>query len=211
MFLVNDRFLDLNATSQKMVVFLIDKVDDKNRYDVEFSCKEFMDYLGFADTGGKRIYLQKCLMDLRNTAIWIEQKDGSQVPFSWIDGTPIVDVGIIKVKLNKLITPFIAEYKTQINEGNYKFMIYMKSKYSIRLYELLKILNAKNACTEIKLDRLKYILSAEEYKKFHEFKTNVLDVVQEDLRKYMNYSFDYSITKKSKRIDGLKFLCNVQN
>jgi plasmid replication initiation protein len=89
----------------------------------------------------------------------------------------------------------------------------LKSKYSIRLYELLKSYAYKGSKT-YEIDELRTILAAENYKNFYNFRERVLKKSVKEINKYTDLDIDFSLYDRNGiKVNGEsagKKICSVK-
>jgi plasmid replication initiation protein len=81
----------------------------------------------------------------------------------------------------------------------------MKSKYSIRLYELLKSYENLAECT-FEFEVLKKMLFAEKYGLYKDFRVKVLDIAIRETNDFSDIYVEYRTEKKGKKVDRIKFI-----
>jgi len=82
----------------------------------------------------------------------------------------------------------------------------LKSKYSIRLYEILKS-NLYKKCIEIEIEELKKMLYANEksYNVYQNVKNKVIIQAQKELKNKTDISFDFTEIKTGRKVTSIKF------
>jgi plasmid replication initiation protein len=80
----------------------------------------------------------------------------------------------------------------------------MRSKYSVRIYELLKSLEYKRQC-EFEIDELKKSLSAEKYVVFKDFRVKVIDIAMREINAYSDMSVEHEFIKQGRKFQKIKF------
>jgi plasmid replication initiation protein len=80
----------------------------------------------------------------------------------------------------------------------------MKSKYSIRIYEILKSYENLSEYT-FEIDTLKKMLHAEKYEMYKDFRVKVIDAAVKEINDFGDISISYTIMKKGKKADKIKF------
>ncbi len=108
--------------------------------------------------------------------------------------------------------PKLKPYLLKLNElfVSYKLVnvLSLKSKYAIRLYEILKSFEFKAQGYEtILLKDLKHMLNIgdKEYPRYYDFKLRVLAQAQKELQSKTDIRFDFTEVRKSRRIVAIKF------
>jgi len=81
----------------------------------------------------------------------------------------------------------------------------MKSKYSIRIYEILKSYQNMGQF-EFEIGQLKKMLFAEKYELFGDFKRKVLDIAMREINELGDIFIRYEIEKKGRKFHKIKFI-----
>jgi plasmid replication initiation protein len=83
----------------------------------------------------------------------------------------------------------------------------LKSKYSIRLFELFKSYSYQKR-KEFPIDTLKELLYASNYVKFGDFRRRVLEPAIEEINEYTELTISYETIHKGKKVIAVKFIIN---
>ena len=86
-----------------------------------------------------------------------------------------------------------------------KYTLPMKSKYGVRLYELLKSYQVNNKEWWFQVDKLKHLLNADNYKLFGDFKRWVLEPAVKEINKFTDIIIYYETEKDGKKVDKITF------
>ena len=82
----------------------------------------------------------------------------------------------------------------------------MKSKYSPRLYEILKMNEFNKKGFDISVDELRRLFKAENlYKNYNDFKKKIILKAQEELNLYTDIKFDFLEIKLGRKVDSIRF------
>ena len=87
----------------------------------------------------------------------------------------------------------------------------MKSKYSPRIYEILKCNEfKKQEYIEIEIDELRKLLKIEKiYPLYNDIKRKIIEQSQKELEKLSDISFDFEEIKTGRKVTSLKFYINT--
>jgi plasmid replication initiation protein len=143
--------------------------------------------------------------NLRDKSVWITLDDGRETVVSWIE-RPYINKknGTIQIKLDELMKPYLLQLKKRFTSYSLYFTLAMQSKYSIRLYELLKSYQNLGQC-EFEIDRLKSILAAEKYELFANLKQKVLNISLREINDYGDILVSYELEKQGRKFHKIKF------
>jgi len=198
----------LSTQEQKIVLYLITKIrpDDTELDLYELKIKDFCEVCGIDETSGKNYWdLKKAVKGLADKSIWVTLDNGLETIVRWIE-RPYIDrkSGTIKIKLDELMRPYLLQLKEHFTAYNLYYTLAMKSKYSIRIYELLKSYENLSEC-EFEIEELKKMLSAEKYGMYKDFRVKVIDIAVREINDFSDISIAYRIQKKGKKADKIRF------
>jgi len=199
---------ELSTQEQKILLYIITKIkpEDTALELYEFSIKDFCAVCGIDETSGKNYAdLKKTIGALAEKIIWITLGNGLETIVRWIE-RPYIDRkrGIIKIKLDELMRPYLLQLKDHFTAYNLYYTLAMKSKYSIRIYELLKSYENLSECV-FGIEALKKMLFAEKYEMYKDFRVKVLDIALREINDFGDISVTYTIEKKGKKADKIRF------
>lgn len=207
---LNQIQLNLNIIEYKFILTCISMInkDDEDFLRIKIKVKEFSNLIGLNNDG---VYkeLQKAVYTLGTKALGIiEAETGDYVVRSWFEEIRYIrDKGIVECIFNNRLKPFLLY--VLINKGYTKYLlkniIYMKSKYSIKIFELLKQYENKSVVT-IEINKLKNILGIEnKYKKYAQIKLRILEPASKELLNHTDIYFTYSEIKKGRSVSAIRF------
>lgn len=212
---------DLSVMELKTLSFMMSmiKPTDAPRQRYTFSITDYCRVRGIDEQHpNTRNAVKASLQSLRDKSFWI-QKGKKEILCSWIE-KPIIEHGQVSVRFDEDVEEYIMGL---INKGNYTqyellYTLPMKSKYSIRLYELLKSwIDLKNSKAsnkfravkqEFDLDDLRKRLGIEDissYAQFRELKRRVLDPAIKEVNEYTDITTTYLKLCKGRTVTGLQF------
>lgn len=203
---------DLSGEEQKIILTLASLVQpsDEEFKPYQLKIKDFMNLLGIS-TKTKYTEIPKITKDLMKKVF--EIRDGRRIiQLSWLSSV-IYEEGSGTVTL--CFDPNLKPYMLKLNElfTSYRLenVLNLKSKYSIRLYEVLKGSQFKKQGYEIiKLEELKALLGigANEYPRFYDLKLRVLNQAKKELCTRTDICFEFEEIKTGKKITAIKFYIN---
>lgn len=202
----------LSLQQQKIVLYLISQVtpydDDFKLY--EFNIQDFCRVCGIDVTSGKNYEdLKTAIKEIRDKSIWVTLEDGRQTTLAWIE-KPYIDEGsgTVQIRLDKDMKPFLLQLKENFTSYELIWTLHFKSKYTIRLYELIKSIHFHELEVyerEYSLDELKRILGAETYRTYQTFKVRVLLPAIEQINTQSDKNVAYVPIKKGRMVDRIRF------
>ncbi len=200
--------------AQKIILYLISKIkpDEEDFTEYEFSIKEFCSIAGINKSGKNYNELKNTIKKLNNKSSWLSLENGDEFAFRWIE-QPFIskNSGIIKIELNKYLKPYLLELKKNFTNFSLIYILAMKSKYSIRLYEILKSYQYKKII-QFNIIELKQMLHIEQnkYKQYGEFKKRVLEKACSEINVITDINIDYEVFKTGREYTHIKFKVHIK-
>ena len=106
--------------------------------------------------------------------------------------------------------PYLFRLKNCYTKYELANVLAMDSKYSIRIYELLKSYAYCNGCT-LEISDLKKTLQTAKYKEYKAFRINVIDRSISEINQYTDLNISYEPIRTVRTITALKFIVNVKS
>lgn len=184
----------------------------KNDTDFKTYKVNIHDLANFLDIDSSNLYreIREICQSLMTRTIKIQKGNEWEI-FQWLQLAKYDGKGTITLMLSNQIAPYLLQLKSWFTKYQLKNILAMKSFYSIRLYELLKL-----TIGEDKKKIMKYMFEVEYLRKYFEcekkfkqigqFKNKVLDIAVRDISEYSEYSCTYECQKTGKVITKIVFL-----
>ena len=210
--LIQKSRFSLSLLQQKIVLYLISQISvfDTDFRLYEFSIREFCQVCGLDyDSGGNYAYLKDQIKEIRDKSIWIKLPNGDETLLAWIEKPYINEnSGVIKIRLDRDMIPYLIQLKENFTKYELIFTLHFKSKYTIRLYELIKSIHYHDLEAYERtytVDELQKLLDAEIYKTYQHFRENVLDKAIAEISEYSDKTVSYQPIRVGKKIGKIKF------
>ena len=198
---------DLSLQEQKLILTLASMVQptDEEFKEYEFKIKDFMELLGI-ETQTKYTEIPKITKELMKKVFEIrEGKDIIQL--SWLSSARYkTGEGLVILKFDSSLKPYMLQLKELYTSYKLENILSLKSKYSLRLFELLKS-NEYKKIWNIELEELKKLLGATEksYSIYQNVKNRIILQAQKELKEKTDISFDFEEVKTGRKVTALKF------
>lgn len=206
--LIQNSKYTLTEQEQQIILYLISKIkpEDKELKEYKFNIQDFCLICGIDETNGKNYdNLKKTVLNLINKSFWINI-NGEYISMNWIDKAKInPKSGIIKIRFDNDMKPYLLELKSHFTAYSLYYTLAMKSKYSIRLYELLKSYEYLKECT-FEVEEMKKLLDAEKYKTYADFRVNVLDIAIREINEFGDIHVDWLAEKNGRKYEKINFI-----
>ena len=103
--------------------------------------------------------------------------------------------------------PFLLRLKQNYTQYELIWTLHFKSKYSIRLYELIKSIHYREneAYTRIfELEELRRLLGAETYTRFPDFRVKALQVAVDEINEYSDKIIEWKPIKSGRAVSSIE-------
>lgn len=202
--LITSRY-NLSLQEQRLILALVSLIDSKNHtqfYEYEMKVSEFAELLGIENTN--HTYLAKITRQLMGKVVEIEdEKKVLQV--HWLSScTYYKGEGRVKLELHRELMPYLLQLKEQFTTYYLSNVMQMKSKYSIRVYEILKG-NQFKKNFEIELDELQKVLNAQNYLTYSSFRQKVLEPALKEINAQTDIIVQYIPKKIGNKVVSISF------
>lgn len=205
--LVNARYT-LSVPEQRLILYAISliKKDDTPNTFYTIDLKDFCNICGIS---GDSYTYSKRLLDGLHLKRWYAKitpnAPDEETSLSWFNKVKITRGKTIKLRFDDDIFPFIKDLLERYQETGQGYTSYMlqsvlpmKSKYSIRLYEIFKSKIKGDRYVEwfFELDDLKKILECTNYTRYPDFRRKVIEPAIEEINKFSDLLVEYYTTEK---------------
>ena len=134
------------------------------------------------------------------------KKGRKWVEGSWVSAIEVDEsCGELIIEFPRLLKPYMLQLKDRFTSYTLENVVYLKSSYSIRLYELLKqYLSLRKRRFDV--DELKDLLGiVDEYKLYGHFKNMVLNVAKKQINENTDIKIEFEQIKKGRKIISVQF------
>lgn len=199
---------DLSLEEQKLILTLASMVhpDDEDFKAYKFKISDFMKLLG-VDTKTKYTAVPKITKELMKKVFEIEEDD-TLIQTAWLSSaTYKKGSGMVELEFSPRLKPYMLKLHGLFTQYKLSNILSMKSKYSPRIYEILKCNEFKQqGFIELEVDELRKLLKAENiYPLYANFKQKLLLVAQKELKEKTDISFTFDEIKTGRKITSLRF------
>lgn len=207
----NSRF-EMTALQQRLVLLIISKIrrEDKEFNYCEISVKEFCDITQIDGRSGENYArIKKAIKSIADKSVWIQTKRGEETLVRWIE-KPYIDYnsGVIRIRLDQDMKPYLLQLKKNFTRYELYWIMNLRSKYSIRLYELLKshyYIHNESFSWTFPISELKERLNAQNYKVFKDFKRRCLAPAVDEINRSTDLDVIFYTEKVGRSIEGITF------
>lgn len=210
--LIQKSRFSLSVQQQKIVLYLISQI---TQYDTEFKLYEFniSDFCrvcGIDYESGKNYQdIKAAIKEIADKSVWVKLDEDEETLLRWIE-KPYINKrsGTIKIRLDKDMKPFLLQLKENFTQYELLWTLNFRSKYTIRLYELIKSIHFRELesyTREYRLDELRRLLDAETYTTYQTFKTRVLIPAVNEINNCSDKNLTYEPIKRGRAVCSIRF------
>lgn len=211
--LIQHSRFSLSTLQQKIILYIISQITpyDEELKLYEFKITEFCRVCGIEPKGDIYTLIKNQVKAISDKSLWIELDNGKETLVRWIE-KPYIDErqGTIQIKLDEDMKPYLLRLKEKFTEYELIYTLNFKSKYSIRLYELLKSIHYKKLKTYeqvFSIERFQKLLDSC-YEDFKDFHSRVLKPAQKEINTFSDINLEYELLKKGRKITHIKIIIN---
>ena len=215
-FIMNSSY-DLSLEEQKIILTLASMVqpNDEEFKPYIFKISDFMELLG-VNTKTKYSEIPKITKDLMKKVFEIEEDDVI-IQTAWLSSaTYKKGSGIVELEFSPKLKPYMLKLNSMFTQYKLANILSMKSKYSPRIYEILKCNEFKKQnFVEIKITELRRLLKAENiYPLYSDFKRYIIIRTKKELKKLSDIWFEFEEIKTGRKVTSIRFYIysnNIEN
>lgn len=211
--LIQKSRFDLSLQQQKIILYLISQIQpiDKEFKLYEFSVVDFCKVCGIdPESGDKYKDIKKAIKDIADKSIWIKTEYDEETLLRWVE-KPYINrnSGTIKIKLDEDMKPYLLQLKSNFTQYELIYTLRFRSKYSIRLYELIKSIHYKDIVEykrAFSVEKLKELLNGENYNQYKDFKKRVLIPSINEINANSDKEISINELKRGNRVEYIELI-----
>lgn len=201
---------DLSTKQQKILLFLISKIktNDNSSKFYEFTINEFCEICDIEKNNGKNINnIKKDILNLEKKRFFMDNENTS-ISMGWINKTKIHKKnGLIQIRFDDDIFPFLFQLKENFTQYSILNTLSMKSKYSIRLYELFKSYENLNIEVCYSVENFQKLMNSN-YTRWIDVKKRVLEPALNEINNLTDIYVDCIYKKQGRAVSKIYFTIN---
>lgn len=206
-FIMNSSY-DLSLEEQKLILTLASMVQpqDEEFKPYIFKISDFMNLLE-VENQSKYTEIPKITKELMKKVFEIEEGD-TIIQTAWLSSaTYKKGTGIVQLEFSPKLKPYMLKLNSMFTQYRLANILSMKSKYSPRIYEILKCNEFKmQGYIEIEIEELRKLLKTESvYPRYNDFKRKIIEQTQKELKKLSDIRFDFEEIKTGRKVTSLRF------
>ncbi len=207
-----------NLEAQRIILFAISKIrpqDTVNEW-YEFSITDICHACGITDNSGANyIIIKNYLKELRDKSWYIDMPDGTSTTVSWLDKVKINQgSGTVQVRFDEDMSSYLFDLRQRYTQYKLDTVLCFRSKYSIRLYELMKSFLMRDTLIErgqkevdFHIDELKRRMDAEVYTRYADFKRKVITPAVKEINEFSDdMAIEYDEIRNGRKVEKIIFI-----
>ena len=207
--LIQKSRLQLTLQEQKILQYIISliKPSDTALQEYEIKISDFCAVCGIVYESGKNHKdLKNNVQKLADKSFWVKDDKGEDVLLRWLSTAKINNQGsAMTVKLHEDLMPYLIQLKKNYTRYTLKYVLAMQSKYSVRLYEILRSYLYRGEPVTFDLEDLKRKIDAVNYKLYGHFVDRVLEPAKAEINALTDIRFEYEPIKTGRKVTGVRF------
>jgi len=209
--LIQKSRFSLSLQQQKILLYLISQISpqDEDFKVYHFSIPDFCRVCGLTYSGTNYSDLKDAVKDIADKSLWVRLPSGCDSLLRWIEKARIDDKsGQIEVRLDNDMKPFLLQLRENYTQYEMIFTLHFKSKYTIRLYELIKSVHYHEDLEYQKtyeVAELKRLLDAEIYTEYRNFKQRVLTPCVAEINEYSDKTVTFDEVRQGRKVLAIEF------
>ena len=204
--LVESRY-NLTLGEQRLIFTMIARIqpEDEDFKPYRISLSELAEFLGI---NKNHIYAdcKKITKKLLEKVVEI-QEPGRLLQTHWVSSADYVDgTGTVNLTFDPLLKPYLLQLKGNFTSSKLEMLLSFKSQYTMRMYSLIKQYERLNG-REVDLQLLRSTLGIgkEQYKRYNDFKKDILESTQKELKDKADLTFEFEEIKYGRRVGAIRF------
>ena len=208
----------LSIQQQKIMLLLLSRIGphDKEFHVCSFKILEFCRVCGLVKSGTNYEKIKDQIKGLCDEVIWLKSSDREgTLRIRWLEQPRIsFDGGTVELRLNEQLKPYLLGLKKNFTEYPLIYPLAFRSKYSIRLYELICSLHydeMKEYKKNFSLDELREAIGCEGYSDFRAFRRRVLDKSVSEINEHSNKTVTYEAITQGRKIVSVELTISAKD
>lgn len=221
----------MTVQQQKIMLYIIAHIpqDASGFEEYTFSISEYCRVCGIHKSKALYKEIKDSITGIKGLeTLWILNKDGEDETVDWISKAKMKlkgpESGYIKITLDNGLVPYLLQLKKNYTQYELIYTLLFKSKYSVRLYELIKSIHyheLEEYTRRYTLEELRSILlpkpekeearkKGEEYQNFKDFKKRVLIPAVNEINEYTDKTVETVQIYEGKKVTAIEFHINTK-
>ena len=192
----------MTVQQQKIMLFFISKIrpDDEPRHLYTISIRDYCAIANIDTSAGKNhADIKKSLKAIADKSMWLVKPNGKEVLLRWLDRIEIDAGGTLTVRFHEDMFPYLLDLRERYTQYSLEYVLPMRSKYGIRLYELMRSYANMDSAVHMSIEDLKKRMDCDKYARFPDFRRFALEPALEDINLNSDIHVSYTLKKGGSR------------
>lgn len=192
----------MTVQQQKIMLFFISKIrpDDEPRHLYTISIRDYCAVANIDTNAGKNhADIKKSLKAIADKSMWLVKPNGKEVLLRWLDRLEIDAGGTLTVRFHEDMFPYLLDLRERYTQYSLEYVLPMRSKYGIRLYELMRSYANMDSAVRMSIEELKQRMDCDKYARFPDFRRFALEPALEDINLNSDIHVNYTLKKSGGR------------
>lgn len=203
--LIQQSRVTFSLQEQKALLFIISHIKPGSRRFIyqTLDISEFCEVAGIS-LCGKNYADIKAAIDGLNKPFWVWTDEDSEEQCHFVEKAIVHPrKGTIQIRLDESLKPYLLELKKNYTQYELKYILTMQSKYSVRLYELLRSWAGRGYC-EYDLNELQKLLGSD-YQRWVDFNRRALEPAMAEINEVTDLLVEADIHKAGRKVSFIRF------
>lgn len=205
----------LSLQEKRVILWLLTQIkpNDEDFKLHKLEVREFSNMTGL-EAGNQYSKLQEITLNLMKRVMKIyEPYTKSILQMAWLSFAKYhLTKGYIELRFDPALKPYLLKLKSQFTKLTLSDIMQLSSIYAIRVYELLKQYEYISQRKISIKDLYEYCgIAGEEYKKYNNFKSRILERAKKEINAKTDIVIDYIEIKESRKIVAIEWTIKKKN
>ena len=197
---------NMTLTQQKVYLYLISKIkpEDNGNTPYVFRIGDFLKVCDLDQSGANYQYIRDSILEISKVRFWIEGEKKTMLR-GLLDKVDINHgEGTIECYFHDDVKPYLMYLRDNYTQFELKNVLNLRSKYSVRLYELMKSYQHVRY-VQITLEQLRDGISAEGYTAYKDFKKRLLTPAINEVNALTDINITYTESRTGHKVTSFQF------
>lgn len=198
---------EMSAQQQKLLLYMVSKIKptDRDFTTHTYNLWELCEVLGVEKQLNNRQSILKSLKQIRDGGFFYKIEDTYRYS-GWVSAFEAdIDKGEVTIEFDSVLAPYLLNLSEAYTMYDYSLIVGMESKYSIRLYEIIKSY-ANLRQFEVTVEELRALMQITGYEEYKEFKRRVLTQAVLEINKMTDLFVICDPVREGKCIKKIRFM-----
>ena len=208
----------LSVQQYKLLLYMISKIkpDDKGEQVYVASLKDFCKVCGISSQSGKTyIEAKASIKNLADKSIWLQKENKDEILLRWLNRVRYnAESGSFEYTFHQDMLPYLYDLQSRYTRYRLDNVLTLRSKYGIRLYEVLKSYQHMRTPIRFTIEELRARLDASSsYPRIPDFRRFVIEKAVDDINACSDIIVEYYPWKSenSRATDSFIFVVKKPN